>query len=89
MSEATAFSIEVAHSGVRLAPGTRFRILLDDTGPRIIPDPSGTYIVDTCESRSVPGEGRRLVTTYTKPRQACPAPPRRRALIGSSGVPTR
>ncbi len=66
MSEATAFSIEVAHYGVRLALETRFRILVDDTGPRIIPDLSSTYIVDTCESRIVPGEGRRLVTTYTK-----------------------
>ncbi len=74
MSEATVFSIEVAHYGVRLAPGTRIRILLDDTGLRIIPDPSGTYIVDTCESRIVPREGRRLVTTYTKLRRACTSP---------------
>ena len=83
MSEATTFSMEVAHYGVRLDSGTRFRILVDDTGPRIIPDPSGTYIVDTCEPRIVPGKGRRLVTTYTKLRKARTASPRRRALIGS------
>ena len=65
-AEAKVVSIKVAHHGVRLAPGARFRILVDDTGPRIVPAPNGTCMVEACESRIVHGEGRRLITTYRK-----------------------